>query len=234
MRAFNMGVKRLPLSILVLTLALSGCINYEQETYINEDRSGHLDVRILLCPKEFMANLVSNLKSSMPESASKGTSNVKCDVKEEDLTKGFAVGRFKNITFKKVEEDGVIHFCFGADFDDITTLYEDKNRITISEDKGGLVTYAEHFTSGGVELAGAEDADKQYPDLFKGYHFKYTLHMPRAIVNANTDKVDKNTATWEIPMPEAMRQKDLTVTVTIAPQNKILKWRDSVLKKKSF
>lgn len=237
-------MKRLSLTILLLALSLSGCINYEQDTYINEDRSGHLDIRISICPKEFMSNLVSkaaedsgagaNLKTSMRESMSKATPDVKCDVKEEDLKKGFAAGSVKNITFKKVEGDGVIHFCFGADFDDIATLYDDKDRIRITEDEGGRVTYTEHFKSSDAEAAGAADADKYYPDIFKGYHFRYTLHMPREIVSANTDKVDKTTATWEIPMPEAMRQKDLTVTVTIAPQNKILKWRDGILKKKSL
>ncbi len=231
-------------AILVLSLSLSGCINYEQDTFINEDRSGHLDIRISICPIQFMSNIISkaasdsgadtNLKASMQDSMSKAKTDLKCDVKEEDLKKGFTVGSAKNITFRKEEGEGVVDFCFGADFDDITTLYDDKNRITISEDKDGRVTYTEHFKSSNAEMAGAKDADKYYPDLFKGYYFKYTLHMPRAIVNANTDKVDKNIATWVIPMPEAMRQKDIMVTATIAPQNKFLKWRDNIFKKKSF
>lgn len=229
---------------LLLALSVSGCINYEQDTYINEDRSGHLDVRISFSPKEFMANLLSSvaeksgfkmdLKPALDESMSKATTSMKCDVKEEDLTKGFTIGNIKNITFKKAEEDGVIHFCFSANFDDVTTLYTDKEKISITEDKDGRATYIEHFRSSEAEVAGGEAANKYGPDLFKGYHFRYTLHMPRNIVSANTKDVRKNTATWDMPMPEMMRQKDFTVTVTIAPQNKFLKWRDTVLKRKSF
>lgn len=218
------------ITILLLAISLSGCINYEQETFLNKDWSGHINTHISMDPKTFMCNLLltaaekenskpgseSKMKPSVQESLSKATSSVKCDIKEEDILKSFNKGAVKNITFRKEEENGIIHFYFSADFDDIKALYTDKNKVSISGGEDGRVTYTERLSSSGdVGTRGSEDADKPHPELFEGYHFQYILHMPRNIISANTDKIDKNIATWYIPMPDAMRQKDFTAVVTI-------------------
>ena len=224
------------IAVLALVLSLSGCINYEQETFLNEDRSGHINMHISVDPKAFLSNLFATAggKSLIKEPLSKATSSVKCDVKEEDVVKGFKQGAVKNMSFRKEEESGIMHFYFSADFDDITALYTDENRISISEDKDGRVTYTERFSSSDTGTAGSGGTDAFRPELFEGYHFQYILHMPRNIVSANTDRVDKNTATWYIPMPDAMQAKDFTATATIESQNKFLKWRNTVMKKKTL
>ncbi|MDP3790422.1 MAG: hypothetical protein Q8R48_08510 [Candidatus Omnitrophota bacterium] len=217
------------ITILSFALLLSGCINYEQETSLNKDWSGHINMHISMDPKTFMCNLFltaaekadsepgsePKMKPSLQESLSKVTSSIKCDIKEEDILKNFNKGAVKNITFRKEEENGIIHFYFSADFEDITTLYADKNKVSISEGEDGRVTYTERLSSSADGTQESEDADKSHPELFEGYHFQYILHMPRNIISANTDKIDKNTATWYIPMPDVMRQKDFTAVVTI-------------------
>ena len=224
------------ITILAMAVSLSGCINYEQETFLNEDMSGRINMHISVDPKAFLSNLFAAAggKSLAEDSLSKATSSAKCDIKEEDVVKGFNQGAIKNVSFRKEEESGIVHFYLNADFDDITALYTDRNRISISEDKDGRVTYTERFSSSDADTAGSEDADRSHPEFFEGYHFQYILHMPRNIVSANTDRIDKNTATWYMPMPDAMRAKDFTATATIEPQNKFLKWRDTVLKKKTL
>ncbi len=229
--------------ILLFALSLSGCTSYlEQETFINEGGSGHTTINICITPKEFIANMLlaavektgaeTGLNTALPETPPKAAVKIKCDIKEDDLKSGFADGCIKNVTFKRTESDGAVYFCFNADFDDITTLYADKTRIAITEDKNGFVTYAEHLIPSDAGVSEEEGANKHAPELFESCRLRYILHMPRDIVSANTANVDKNTAVWDIPMDEAMKQKDIAVTATIAPRNKFLKWRDGIFKKR--
>jgi len=81
---------------------------------------------------------------------------------------------------------------------------------------------------------GSKEAGTYAPDLFKGYYFRYTVHMPRNIMSANTADIYINTATWDIPLPDFMRQKDFTATVTIEPPGNLLKWKNKILKKKTL
>ncbi len=116
------------------------------------------------------------------------------------------------------------------EFDDIRKLYEGKKIVTVTEGENDLVTYTEYFEPREDRKKDAEPAKKD-PELFKGFKFKYVLHMPRDIVSANTDKIDKNTATWELPLDVIANNKNFHITASIKGQNRLLRWLTKFKKK---
>jgi len=213
----------------LILLSLTGCINYEQETYLNEDLSGRVELCFSFNPREGFKAIVQESKSEpevkqlMTDFADKAAIKFKANVKEEDFLSMFNAAAIKKKDYRKAEKDGVAYFYFTAEFDDIRKLYEGKKKAAVTESEDGLVTYTEYFEP--LEEKKKEDKTSgKDGELFKGFRFKYTLHMPRDIVSANTEMIDKNTATWEMPLDKMADNKDFCIKASIKGRNKILRW----------
>jgi hypothetical protein len=217
------------LLIVLLSLSSAGCINYGQETYLNEDMSGRVELCFSLNVREGLRAFAEEMKAEpeakqlMVDLADKAAINFKINVKEEDFLQMFNAGAIKRKEYRKVERDGMAYFYFTAEFDDIRKLYEGKKRVTVTEGEDSLVTYTEYFEP--LEDEKKKDkGDGKEKGLFKGFNFRYVLHMPRDIVSANTDRIDKNTATWELPLDGIVDDKDFHITASIKGRKGFLRW----------
>lgn len=206
--------------IVSLLLSVSGCINYDNETYLNEDLSGRVELCLFLDSRECLKTIAHEVKDEpetkqfMTDLADKATTQFKVNIKEEDFLSMFNAGAIKKKDYRKVEQDGTVHFYFTAEFDDIRKLYEGKKKVVVTEGPDNLITYTEYFEH--FKDKKREDrSDGKKSELFKGFKFKYILHMPKDIVSANTDRIDKNTATWELPLDAVMNNKDFFIMVSI-------------------
>lgn len=223
----NKATARLIFIIPILLLS-AGCINYEHETYLNEDLSGRVEICVSLDPKEGIKSITKKTDAT-PEAKelmdnivdAPSSVSFTAEVKEDDFLNIFNTNFIKSKSYKRIARDGKLYFYFTVEFDDIRRLYEGKKTVTITEDKNGLVTYTEYFEP--FRNDRKEEGVSTTRDASKGFYFKYTLHMPRDIVSANTDKIDKNTATWDLPADEP--EKDgFCIKASIKGENKILRW----------
>jgi hypothetical protein len=222
-------IKFVVLSLLALFSA--GCLNYEQETFLNDDFSGRTEMRLSFNPKSLFNSALqkidtsAQIKKSMEDSVAKA--KVKIKVKEESFLENVNKDALKNKTFVTTEKDGTTYFCFSTEFNDIRKLYEGKREVSITEDKTGLTTYTEYFNSLENDKTKEENLE-----IYKGCSFKYVLHLPRDIVKANTDKIDKNTAVWELPLEQVAANRGFYITATMKSENKFLRWLRHFKKKK--
>ncbi len=220
----------------MILLSSAGCINYEQETFLNEDLSGRMEIHIFANPKPAVEEILkkvneeNKLSVNMDEALSKATYKLKFDVKEESLLEAFNKEAIKNKSFRKIEKDGIPHFYLTVEFYDIRKLFADKDMVNVTEDKKGLITYTQFFVSPKDDKKENKAADKP-PEFFKGFNFKYTLHMPQDIVSANTDKIDKNMATWELPLDAIANNKNFCIMASMKGRNKFLRWLTKFRKK---
>lgn len=218
----------------LVALSCAGCFNYEQETYLNDDLSGRTEIRLYPNPKPLLTAVIRKMdtspeiKDTMEEAVDKST--YKMNIKEDSFHGIVNKDQTKNGKFSRSEKDGVNYFSFMTEFDDIRKLYEGKRKVSVTEEARGLVTYAEYFyqPAPGNEGDKKTDEDRQ---IFKGCYFKYVLHMPRDIVSANTDKINGNTATWELPLETAAGDKDFHITATMKAEGRIARWMRRFRKK---
>lgn len=209
--------------IIAVLLSCAGCINYAQETRLNEDLSGRIEMCFTINAREGFRMMAGEAKDSpevkqlMTDMADKADIEMKTEVKEEDVLGIFNPDAIKRKDHRKFSKDGVGHFYFTVEFDDITKLYKNKKRVTLADDGKGNIVYREYLEPPGS--GGKEGADAPPPEIFKGFHFKYTLHMPRDIISANTDKISGNTAVWDLPLQKVLDTKNFYITATFKGQN---------------
>ena len=222
--------------IALVLLLSAGCINYEKETYLNEDLSGRVEMCFSLNSREGLKAITQEVKGEpevkqlITDFADKAAIKLKVNVKEEDFLSMFNASAIKKKDYRKVEQDGIVYFYFTAEFDDIRKLYEGKKTVTITEDENNLVTYTEYFEP--LEDKKKEDKAKgKNSEIFKGFKFKYVLHMPQDIVSANTDRIDKNTATWERPLDAIADSENFYITASTKGRNRLLRWLTKFKKK---
>ncbi len=214
---------RFGIIIPLIIISCAGCLNYEQETYLNDDLSGRTEVRVFPNPKPVFTSAIQ--KTDTPPEVKRMMGDIvdkaafKVNIQEEDFYGMVNKDHAKNGKFTKSEQDGTTCFLFVTEFDDIRKLYEGKRKVSVTEDPDGLVTYTEYFYNPGDGKKGDNKKDGN-PELYKGRHFKYVLHMPREIIRANTDKIDKNTATWELPLDVVDKNRDFHITATMKGKNR--------------
>lgn len=215
--------------IALALLFIAGCINYEQETYLNEDLSGSIEIHIFPNPQPMVEEIAkkvneeSKLSLNLDESLSKATYKMKMKIKEEDLLKDFNREAIKSKSFREIDKDGITHFYLTVEFNDIRKLFADKGTVSVVDNPKGLITYTQFFNSS-KESKKEKGTEKPPPEFFKGFNFKYTLHMPADIISANTVNIDKNTAVWEFPLKQVMEDKDFNITATYKGENRFLRW----------
>ena len=226
------------ISICIAALSICGCVNYEQETFLNPDLSGRIEIHIFPNPQPLVAEIVnkmnkeSKLSLNLEEALSKATykMKMKVKVKEEDLLKAFNSDAIKSKSFREIEKGGISHIYLTVEFDDIRKLFKEKKAVSVVEGQKGLVTYTQFFN---LSKDGKEEgaSDNTPPESFKGFNFKCILHMPADISGANTVNIDKNTAVWEFPLKQVMEDKNFNITATCKGENRFLHWMKRSIKK---
>ncbi len=226
---------KIGLACLIL-LTSAGCLNYEQETYLNPDMSGRILIHFFFNPQPVVKEIIKKTYASegtsaaLEDAASKATYNFKINIDEKNFLEGFNQEAIKNKSFRKEKKDGVDHFYFTVEFNDIRKLFEGKKIVNVVEDKNGLVTYTEYFGSSKDKEKEAGSAEED-TEMMKGFSFKYTLHLPADIVSANTGSINKSTAVWECPLEEVGKNKDFKVTATFKGENRFVRWLKRLKKK---
>lgn len=230
---------RSPVKFVIITpllmLSCAGCVNYEQETFLNDDLSGRTEIRIFLNPKPVLAPAIEKTDTS-PEIKKVmidvvNEASLKAGIKEESFYNMLNRDRANNVKFTKAERNGVPYSLFTAEFEDIRKLYEGKRRVSVTEDPEGAVTYTEYFFDAGPGKDGNEKS-REDPEMYKGCYFEYVLHMPREIVRANTDNIDKNTAIWKLPLEAAVKDRGFHITATMKGENRFVRWMKRLKKQK--
>lgn len=223
-------------SICIAALSLCGCINYEQETFLNPDLSGRIEMHIFPNPQPMVEEIAkkvsekSELSLNLNEALSKATYKMKVKIKEEDLLKAFSEDAIKSKSFREIEKDGITHIYLTVEFDDIRKLFKEKKAISVVENQKGLITYTQFFNSSkDGKKKGA--SDNTLSEFFKGFNFKCTLHMPADIISANTVNIDKNTAVWEFPLKQVIEDKNFNITAVCKGENRFLRWMKHSIKK---
>ena len=223
-------------SICIAALLICGCVNYEQEIFLNPDLSGRIEIHIFLNPQPMVAEIVkkmneeSKLSLNLDEALSKAAYKMKIKVKEDDLLKAFNGDAIKSKSFREIEKDGITHTYLTVEFGDIRKLFEEKKAVSLAENQKGLITYTQFFNLSKEDKEGGA-SDNTPPESFKGFNFKCTLHMPADIISANTANIDKNTAVWEFPLKQVIGDKNFNITATCKGENKFLHWMKRSIKK---
>jgi len=208
---------------------ICGCVNYEQETFLNPDMSGRIEIHVFPNPQPMVEEIAKKINEegesslNLNEALSKATYKMKVKIKEEDLLNAFNSDAIKSKSFREIERSGISHVYLTVEFDDIRKLFKDKKSVSVVGGQSGLVTYTQFFN---LSKDGKEKgaSDNTPPESFKGFNFKCILHMPANIMTANTLNIDKNTAVWEFPLKQIMEDKNLNITATCKGENRFLRW----------
>jgi hypothetical protein len=207
------------LLLLLLPVLLIGCINYSEETWINDNGSGKISMEISISEQllEVMAGQ-SNADPFSPDELTKSFKGVK----------GIKVGEVK--TYHK---DGNQIAAVNFEFSSLEALNNIKSgngtpgfigKISFAKNKKGQLVFTRTIDK--MEL-GEADSDNALSGqmaaaMFSSYNWKYTIHFPSKVISANTGKENINTKTntvvWEIPL-SAFIQNSQAMTATLAAPN---------------
>jgi uncharacterized lipoprotein YehR (DUF1307 family) len=179
------------LTVVVLALALYGCINYEQEVTLNLDGSGTM--KIHYWAKENNVMWLSSNKLAFDEAKIREqyksdnitVSAVKVESDTKDSTKHVRVElAFKNIA-KLTEVPG---------FKDMTISWTDKGETQVLS----------HVLKADSSAGGFGMSD---------YSVTYTYHMPAEVMASNATKTDGKALTWKYSLSDLGKEQTMTATV---------------------
>jgi hypothetical protein len=174
-----------------LVLLLPGCLNYEQNTRLEEDGSGSMDIHYWISESVFMwmkdGKLAFNEDSIRIQYEGEGIEvlDARTDANADDSTR---------------------HVRASLKFDDIRTLPSCRGFADLSfvwQSEGDVYRFEQHLPA---STSSAED-------LLAGYTFTYTYEFPGTIRESNADSVDGNRAVWVVPLSELDKDVEFTATV---------------------
>lgn len=200
----------LTVAAMLALLAMSGCINYTEETVLQSNGSGRMKIQY-------------SIEESMFAMMEQGEDQVENPF-EFDKEKVKAQFDSKNITVKKIDvfsEQGKRNVVIELAFKDINKLSEAKffmdRQISFKKDKKGNLVYKMVVAGTADEPEEAEnDTAAMMQAMFAGYTFKFTTKMPAKVLEAN-GKINKNTVIWETPLPTAMKGMTMEAKIKAGP-----------------
>lgn len=218
------------ISVFFVLIALCGCVDYEQQTYLNDDMSGRLTISLSINAQEAMKVVMDKIearrqsqpagsKPLMSDLADQAKVSLGAEVSDKDFMDTFNVSAIRKKTYKKSETGDITTVSLDVEFDDIRKLFEGKKNVTVTTNKDGSITYTEYFEP--IKDREAKNTGGN-EELFRRSRFKYVLRMPRDIISANTGKIEKNTARWDLPLAAAYK-KDFCITATMKAENRLLR-----------
>jgi len=184
-------MRKLLLLLPVVLFVVAGCIDYEQETTLHMDGSGHANIHYSVVVGPFADETVPT---------------------EEDDIEGRYEGEpgIKVSNVKVTTEDEAIDVSYRIDFDDFDHFLEvhdgmlDPSRTTFTSGAGrwkfvGVATGADEEAD-----AGEETDDESY-GLLSGYHVTYTFNFPGEVTSTNGEITDDyDTVVWNYTLADVM------------------------------
>ncbi|MBN3038515.1 MAG: hypothetical protein JW869_03760 [Candidatus Omnitrophica bacterium] len=232
-------MKRYLLGSIIIALALvCGCINLEQETFLDEDMSGKVQIHVYnnketsKCAtaaylEEVFSGCDSEIGRALKETLIAATANTAFRVKidEGDLSNSFCQDAIKNKKYRQEDIDGNTHAYLEFEFDDITKIYKNEEQINIvsseevikyifTSDVKGVIGEA---ISKNIENSEKKESPELKNCIFKDCRIKYVLHMPGEIIDSNASEISGDTAIWTIPLQEAFEKEQATTFFATAP-----------------
>jgi len=203
--------KLLPLLIIMLFL-LAGCVEYNEEMWLNPDGSGKVSLRLV------HRSNYANTQEIMRKSELPGIHLISSQVQKNGPFMVYKVTfKFDNIeSFNRISEEPT-----PADF---------LGQISINKNSEGHLVYKRRISLGGSEILepGVEsdsidinllaDPDDILANIYKKQQkdypkWNYTIHLPWKIISASTtaDKIDyKNkTVSWEFDTEQMWNKSEL-------------------------
>jgi len=178
-----------------------GCIQYDEEMWLNRDGSGHVNMHI---------TIASNYQNS------------------ETINKYTSIPGIHLLTYKTYRNAGNTYYDIQMKFDDLKSYnaLNDQDALAhfigkseIIKGKRGLLTFRRVISLGSTEL---NDED-QMADLFQtiftvNRNWTYVLHLPYSVVTANTAPANidykNNTVKWNYEVAY-LWNKDQTMEATM-------------------
>ncbi len=165
-----------------LIILISGCVQYDEELWINRDGSGRAKIRLV------HRSQYDNPEEIIKKAALPGIHLQKYDIQRVGKDIVYTV-YFK---FSNVEAFNNVNDRLGnADF---------WGKITLNKDKGRTIIFKRRIS------LGSQEGEDEFEDLFRSQSeanpvWNYKLHVPWKIVRANAlkDNIDyrKNTISWQ-------------------------------------
>ena len=173
----------LAVMVVLILITVTGCIGYNEETWLKKNGSG----------KIFFELSVPGLAED----------NV---LSEEGLAESFAKTKgIKLLEAKSYHDNGNKVVQATIAFDSLKALNEHKEafwgEISLEKGKRGQLLFTKVISLGTNEkTAGFSEA----ASMLQGYQWKYTVHFPYKVSDANTAErlidTKKNTVTWEVSL----------------------------------
>lgn len=194
-------------AFLMALLCLGGCIDYEEEMWLNSDLSGRASVNI-----------------SVKEELVRGRTGFEKDMTEESIRRDVErIPGVKLESFESFRDSGRVIAKIRLTFDSIEKLTRHETGIAESSPASFLGTVSVHEEGGKIVLerllralpsekakgAGEDLLAKGLGSLlFSKNHLTYKLHVPSELITANTQRIDGATRTveWKFTLAQALRE----------------------------
>lgn len=179
--------------LVIAAFLISGCVNYDQKTTLNEDGSGSMSIHYW--------SKMSNF--------SMGTSLGKFDFDEKKAKSNYSSSNtdVKSVKMEDNLDDSTKHVYVELTFKDINKLPEAKGFSSVKPswkegDDGMELKYVLLKDTSAAKNMGAGD-----------YTVTYTFEMPAEIVSTNASKKDGKTLTWEYKVSDLGKDIEMTAVV---------------------
>jgi hypothetical protein len=185
-------MRKLLLVLPVVAFVVVGCIDYEQETTLHMDGSGHADIHYSLVVVEAFAD----------ESIPTDEDDIKTRYKGEP---GIKVSNVEVTT-----ENEAIDVSYRIDFDDFDRFLEvhdgmlDPSRTTFTSGAGRWKFFGV-ATGGDKETWPDERTNEGTYSLLNAYHVTYTFNFPGEVTSTNGEITDDyDTVVWSYTLADVM------------------------------
>ena len=188
-------------------LALSSCINIEEEVFLNPDGSGR--IQIYYIAKEELFRMIPG-----------GDSNLFPTSKEDVYRKfqGVEGVTVEGVDIQKKEQQ--VHMKYLLSFEDITAFNNPNNRFALA-DKGNTQLFHFWIRGGGSNKQFSSENLRRkifgqaLEQSMAGYAFRMIIHFAYPVAASNAQVVEGNTATWEIPIWDLQKEDSFTMEATL-------------------
>jgi hypothetical protein len=195
------------IGMVVFALLLSGCINIQQEYWLNGDGSAKISMDV---------GMSDALLSMGGASGGSSQSSPFDDLKKEFSTSNTHI---KNVQVNEYKKDAMQHFAVTfevANFEDFLKTQSAQNGefdISLSHQTDGSIVFKQLTNLNKEGQTTGLDA-ASVSSMFKDMYWTVIVHAPQ-VISTNGSKMDNGTVQWKIPMADVFAGKapsQLTLT----------------------
>jgi hypothetical protein len=187
------------IGMVVFALLLSGCINIQQEYWLNGDGSAKISMDV---------GMSDALLSMGGASGGSSQSSPFDDLKKEFSTSNTHI---KNVQVNEYKKDAMQHFAVTfevANFEDFLKTQSAQNGefdISLSHQTDGSIVFKQLTNLNKEGQTTGLDA-ASVSSMFKDMYWTVIVHAPQ-VISTNGSKMDDGTVQWKIPMADVFAGK---------------------------